>query len=278
MRPARERDPLRTRGPGRSEYRARSRQRGSVRFVGGHVVAAADSGAVASVTATSLVAHKLRAPDVCSMSGGGTFRGSTVEFARRQEADPDAGGVRRPYVTAGLGVATRGAAAFPHGPARATAGRLLAPCPPPAQPGPRSWCGRGRDRGAAGPANSRPSRQARQRESTRPSRHASMRRRMISSRPEAAFQTFTKRAIAVKETRTKSTQSTGTKIDGAQERDAEQEHALGPLHEAALRRETQGLRLRPLVGDQSGHRQDAHGQQREVALSPGRAGTRRSPS
>ena len=39
-----------------------------------------------------------------------------------------------------------------------------------------------------------------------------MRRAMTRSRPDAAFQTFTNRATAVMVTRTKRTQSTGTKI------------------------------------------------------------------
>ena len=48
--------------------------------------------------------------------------------------------------------------------------------------------------------------------------------------------------------------------DAAQEGDAEQEHALAALHEAAPRRETERLRLGSLVGNQRGHRQDGHGQ------------------
>ena len=90
---------------------------------------------------------------------------------------------------------------------------------------------------------------------------------MTSSRPEAAFHTLTKRATAVKETRTKRIQSTGTKMAVLNKADAEQEHALGPLHEAALGREAERLRLGPLVGDQRGHRQDGHGQKREVAIA-----------
>ncbi len=39
-----------------------------------------------------------------------------------------------------------------------------------------------------------------------------MRRRMTASRPEAAFQTLTKREMAVNETRTRRIQSTGTKM------------------------------------------------------------------
>ena len=96
--------------------------------------------------------------------------------------------------------------------------------------------------------------------------------------PEAAFQTLTKRAMAVNETRTSRTQSTGTKMTAAQEGDAEQEHALAPLHEAALGREPERLRLGPLVGDERGHRQDGHGQQRQVAVAPVRPGTRRTPN
>ncbi len=58
----------------------------------------------------------------------------------------------------------------------------------------------------------------------------------------------------------------GHEDDGAQEAHAEEEHPLAALHEAALGREAERLRLGPLVGDQGGHRQDGHGQQREVAV------------
>src|SRR6202522_3158625 len=59
----------------------------------------------------------------------------------------------------------------------------------------------------------------------------------------------------------------GYEDDGAQEGDAEQEHALAPLHETALGREPERLRLGPFVGHERGHRQDPHGQQREVAVA-----------
>src|ERR1700728_2472421 len=46
----------------------------------------------------------------------------------------------------------------------------------------------------------------------------------------------------------------GHEYHGADEGDAEQEHELAPLHEAALGREPERLRLRPFVGDERGHR------------------------
>ena len=100
----------------------------------------------------------------------------------------------------------------------------------------------------------------------------------------ASRHTLTNRPTAVATVSTSITQSTGTRKDGRQEPDAEQDHPLGPLHEPALGRDPQRLGLGPLVGDQRGGAEDGERQQHQMTgwappgtRPPHRAGGRRPP-
>jgi hypothetical protein len=72
-------------------------------------------------------------------------------------------------------------------------------------------------------------------------------------------------------------QSTGMKIGLASSADAEQDHALGALHQAALGRQAQALGLGALVGDQVGRGEDRDRQQDQLAVAVRREVVREPP-
>ena len=86
----------------------------------------------------------------------------------------------------------------------------------------------------------------------------------------ACFQTFTNRWPAVTIVRASMTHSTGMRSDVEQQAEAQEDHPLGALHEAALGVEPERLRLGPLVGDEHRGAEDGEGQHGDVARVAGR--------